>query len=189
MARQNREATIGKVFCNQFRQHLYSGVIHGHEGLIQYPQWRLTQRQSAQGHAPFLTLRQMTNEVFSPAGNSKPGKNVANGALIGRKTTQCGGERQVLAHRHGLLQAVEVPQVTQITLKVGPLLLDRHVVPQDGAGFDGRQAAQHAQETGFANTIDPHHMQPAPSLKGAVDVLEQLAAAFAAPQRVKAQCR
>ena len=131
----------------------------------------------------------MTNEVFSPSWNPKPCKNAANGALIGRKTTQCCGERQVLAHGHGLLQAIEVPQVTQITLKVGPLLLDGHVVPQDGAGFNGRQAAQHAQKTGFPNTIDSHHMQPAPSLKGAVDVLEQLAAAFAAPQRVKAQCR
>lgn len=41
----------------------------------------------------------------------------------------------------------------------------------------------------FSQYRDSHHMQPAPSLKGAVDVLEQLAAAFAAPQRVKAQCR
>ena len=90
---------------------------------------------------------------------------------------------------HGLLQAVEVPQVAEILLIGASLCMDGLPIPEDFTRLDGRQAAHHAQQAGFSSAIRPHDMKPTTGLHRAIDALEQLASSFAASEVIEGKNR
>ena len=158
MAGQHHDACVLQMRFDQAREPGVGSGVQRIEGLIKDPQGRgLAQCQTCQSAAPPLALRQAPDRGALKAAQASAFERGQCSGDIGFVPTQCAGIEQIFKRRQLVFQRRCVAQVDQAVAKHITLAGQGLTAPQHLALCGLQQAAQHAQQAGFACAVGTTH--------------------------------